>query len=447
MKRKKIKQCIIFRIPEKLHLQMLEDLRRSHNHAWERVGFLFTKSKWIDDKTLLIIATSYQAVADENYIEDPTVGAKIGSSAIRSAMEFMRNSNSGCFHVHIHDHDGKPAPSATDQKGLPGVVDSLSNISSGQAVGILILSKDGFYSAVQSPNFKGLKSADLISIVGFPMKFQFNTTKPSKKSNVFDRQSFLGSESQFFFENVRIAVIGYGGGGSHIGQQLAHIGIEHLYVFDDDHIEDTNLNRLIGGQWKDVIKKLAKISIAKRVIKSILPSAKIVTVKSRWQDAPEILQQCDLAVGCADTYAERQQLEAECRRYLIPYIDIGMDVHQSEGEAPEMSGQIMLSLPGTPCFWCYGFLTEEKLGKEAAKYGNVGGRPQVVWPNGALASTAVGILVELITGWTGRKNSRIYLEYDGNNGTLKDHIRIRFCDESCTHYPLENAGPVRFTAL
>jgi len=447
MKQKKSKHYIIFRIPEQLHLEMLGDLHRPHSHAWERVGFLFTKSKWLDDKTLLIIATSYQAVEDEDYIEDRTVGAKIGSTAIRSAMEFMRSGASGCFHVHLHDHDGKPSPSSTDRKGLPGVVGSLSNISSGQATGILILSKDDFYSAVQLPNVKDLKPADLISVVGFPMKFQFHSAKPSKKSKVFDRQSFLGPDAQFLFENVRIAVIGYGGGGSHIGQQLAHIGIEHPYVFDDDHIEDTNLNRLIGGQWKDVLKKFAKISIAKRVIKSILPSAKVVTVKSRWQDAPEILQQCDLVVGCADTYTERQQLEAECRRYLIPYIDIGMDVHQSEGEVPAMSGQIMLSLPGAPCFWCYGFLSEEKLGKEAAKYGNVGERPQVVWPNGALASTAVGILVELITGWTGRKNPRIYLEYDGNNGMIKDHIRIRFCDESCSHYSLKNAGPVRFVAL
>jgi hypothetical protein len=112
-----------------------------------------------------------------------------------------------------------------------------------------------------------------------------------------------------------------------------------------------------------------------------------------------------------------------------------------------MSGQIMLTLPGMPCFWCYDFLTEEKLGKEAAKYGNTGGRPQVVWPNGVLASTAVGVLVELITGWTGREDQRIYLEYDGTTGFIRDHIRLRFCDETCSHYLMENAGPVRFRAL
>jgi hypothetical protein len=447
VKNKNINPYIIFRIPEKLQIKILEDLRRPHGHASERVGFVFTKSKWLDKKTVLIIATSYQPVADEDYIEDKSVGAKIGSNAIRTAMQSMFNDKSGCFHVHLHDHNGIPAASGIDSEGLPGVVESLSNISGDQATGFLILSKDNFFSAIQLPNYAKLKAADVISVVGFPMQFHYKAIKESAKNSVFDRQLFLGAKSQLLFENVRVGIVGYGGGGSHVGQQFAHIGIKHPIVFDEDFIEDTNLNRLVGGQWKDVLKKVAKISIARRVIKSILPSANVTAIKSRWQDAPEKLQRCDLVVGCVDTYAERQQLESECRRYLIPYVDIGMDIHQIEEEATSMSGQIMLSLPGLSCFWCHGFLTEEKLGKEAAKYGNVGGRPQVVWPNGVLASTAVGIIVELITGWTGRKNARIYLEYDGNAGILKDHVRIRFCDEYCSHYPIEKAGSVRFATL
>jgi hypothetical protein len=263
---------------------------------------------------------------------------------------------------------------------------------------------------------------------------------------VYDRQSFLGENAQLLFANVKVGIVGYGGGGSHIGQQFAHIGIHQPVIFDDDYIEASNLNRLIGGKWKDVIQKLSKIAIAKRLYKAILPAARLVTVYSRWQENPLVLQGCDIVVGCGDTYAERQQLEAECRRYLIPYVDIGMDVHKS-GSETSMSGQIMLSMPGKPCFRCYGYLTDEKLGLEAAKYGDVGGRPQVVWPNGVLASTAVGIVIELITGWTKRRVDTIYLEYDGNTGTVKDHIRLRFCGSECQHFPLEDAGPVRFKTI
>ena len=438
---------ITLRIPRKLQTDMLSDLQRPHIHASERVGFLLTKSKWLNAKKLLIIAVAYQPVDDEFYIEDASVGAKIGSDAIRSAMQSMLTSKTGGFHVHLHDHSGKPGPSSTDRKGLPGVVESLSNIAGRQATGYLILSHDNFYSSIKIPDTNTIRNADLISVIGYPMTFCFDKMKQTKKNKVFDRQSFLGPESPFLFENVRVGIIGYGGGGSHIGQQLAHIGIKNITVFDDDYIEDTNLNRLVGGTFKDVVRKLAKIFIAKRVIKSVLPQANVTIIESRWQANPEMLQECDLIIGSIDTYAERQQLEAECRRYLIPYVDIGMDIYQAEVEHPAISGQIMMTLPGAPCFWCYGFLTEEKLGKEAAKYGNVGGRPQVVWPNGVLASTAVGVLVDLITGWTGQKEKLVYFEYDGNNGYIKDHVRIRFCDKSCSHYPLENAGPVRFKNL
>jgi hypothetical protein len=99
------------------------------------------------------------------------------------------------------------------------------------------------------------------------------------------------------------------------------------------------------------------------------------------------------------------------------YIDIGMDVHGKE--KPVIGGQVILSSPGGPCMRCIGFLTEEKLAQEAARYGNAGARPQVVWPNGVLASTAIGLAVDLVTNWTGRTRSYEYLVYDGNEGTVK----------------------------
>lgn len=82
-----------------------------------------------------------------------------------------------------------------------------------------------------------------------------------------------------------------------------------------------------------------------------------------------------------------------------------------------------------------GFLTEEKLAAEAARYGNAGGRPQVVWPNGVLASTAVGIAVDLVTGWTRKHRTHAYLSYDGNEGTLMpSKTLINIEKRACTHF-------------
>jgi hypothetical protein len=428
------KQNIKFRIPEQLHKKMLLDLKRPHPFAYERVGFLFAKTVNLSPNVTLVIAIDYFPVNDKDYINDKQVGAKINSDAIRKAMQGTLEKNCGCFHVHLHNHLGKPSPSFTDAKSLPGIVKSFNNIAPEQTNGFLILSRDGFYSSIKT---------DSINVIGYPFISQY-LNKGIVKDLMFDRQSFLGTNSQFLFENIKVGVIGYGGGGSHIGQQLAHIGVKNITIFDDDKIEITNLNRLIGGVYKDVKNALLKVTIAERLVKRIFPKSNLTLVAKKWQQAPDELKKCDIIFGCVDSYTERQQLESECRRFLIPLIDIGMDVHYSGGY--NMSGQVLLSMPGQPCMSCYGFLTEDKLAKEAAKYGNVGGRPQVVWPNGVLASTAIGVFVDLVTGWTG-SNDNVYLSYDGNTGKIDDHIRKQFSPKCCEHYPLSEVGPTQYLKI
>lgn len=437
---------IHFRIPQRLHRQMLDDLRRPHPFAFERVGFLYTTSVKMPDKTILIIATEYTPVEDTHYINDYSVGAKINSDAIRTAMQRSLKNQTGCFHVHIHDHRGKPTPSRTDIKSLPGVVESLCNIAPDEANGYLILSRDSFYAGVKVKGIVRLQTPKIISAIGKPMLFSFKDTSLPVTA-LYDRQSFLGPESSLIFDTIKVGIVGYGGGGSHIGQQLTHIGIKNLVVFDGDIVEETNLNRLIGACPSDVKDKTTKTKIAKRAIKKINPKANVVICSERWQQRPELIHSCDVVFGAVDSYGERDQLEAECRRYLIPLLDIGMDVHQSEDSPFSMSGQVILSMPGSACMRCFQFLTEKKLALEAAKYGKVGGRPQVVWPNGVLASTAVGLFVNLVTNWTQDQTGPAYLEYDGNTGLIREHIRASFTKDDCSHYPLEAVGKPKFIAL
>ena len=68
-----------------------------------------------------------------------------------------------------------------------------------------------------------------------------------KMTERYSRQSFLGPDAQERIERAVVGVVGLGGGGSHIVQQLAHIGFQRYVLYDDDAVEDTNLNRLIGS--------------------------------------------------------------------------------------------------------------------------------------------------------------------------------------------------------
>lgn len=251
----------------------------------------------------------------------------------------------------------------------------------------------------------------------------------------YQRQSFLGLDSQEAIESTVIGVPGLGGGGSHIIQQSAHVGFKNYVLYDDDIVTETNLNRLIGARAADVSASTTKLHLAKMMILGLQPDANIIGFASRWQDNPHALRSCHIIFGCVETYRGRLELEQLSRRYLAHYIDIGMDVHGG----PTIGGQVILSSPGGPCMRCVGFITDENLKKEANNYGNVGGRPQVVWPNGVLASTAVGIAVDLVTGWTKNSNSHLYRVYDGRHNTLEPAVQTHV-PKACSHYNIESLG-------
>lgn len=252
------------------------------------------------------------------------------------------------------------------------------------------------------------------------------------------RQSFLGSNSEEVLAQSRIGIIGLCGGGSHVGQQLAHIGIGRFVAADFDHVDDPNLNRMVGTCPADADLKRPKNDVIKELIHRINPKA-AVDIVGRWQESGDLLRTCDIVIGCVDSFTARDELERFCRRFLIPYIDIGMDVHQfSSGYG--ISGQVALSMPGGHCLWCDGILTEERLAQEQQMYGAAGGKPQVIWPNGVLASIAVGHAVSLLLPWNTDLPLAALIEYDGNRHITRPGARLQFLkDVPCPHYKGEGS--------
>lgn len=235
----------------------------------------------------------------------------------------------------------------------------------------------------------------------------------------------------------RAALVGLGGGGSHVAQQLAHIGLGNSLLIDPDFIEDTNLNRLVGATLEDGKLATAKVDIAERVIKGVNPAAEGVKRLASWTEVTAELRDADVIFACVDSIGCRSEPESFARRFIIPLIDIGMDVHESNGEF-SIGGQVMLSMPGKPCMRCMGLVTYEALAKEAARYGAAGGKPQVVWPNGTLASIAVGFFMKLVTPWETHKATPLLLEYDGDLQTVAPSNKLAYLAACCKHFDSMN---------
>ena len=251
----------------------------------------------------------------------------------------------------------------------------------------------------------------------------------------FHRQELLfGKEGQEKIQSCRVAIVGLGGLGSHVAQQLAYLGVRSFLLIDSDRASRSNLNRLIGATEDDVAERLLKVDIANRLIRTIRSNAQVdfITKSFISEEAFARLQGTDFVFGCVDNDASRLVLNEFCQAYSRTYIDIATDI---DPETKDFGGRMLLS-DGRVCLSCkgefseaglrYGFSTDQQLREEEAVYGIRRGAlgragPAVVSLNGILASVAV---TEFLVELTGVRPAYLHLEYKGMMGIVARDIDL-----------------------
>lgn len=261
----------------------------------------------------------------------------------------------------------------------------------------------------------------------------------------FDRNiKLFGTVGQEKIEATHVAVVGVGGLGSHVTQQLAYLGVQHLTLIDPDSVEISNLNRLVGATPDDVAQRRLKVDIARRAVLGIRPDAAVRTVTDPIGsvEARDALASADVFFGCLDDDVPRLVLTEISSRRAVPYIDSASDAGE-EGDFLWYGGRIIVSYGGRRCLSCCGELdqralavasmTPEQRAADGAIYGvdrsllGAGG-PSVVSVNGVVASLAVTEFLALVTGLRepiGR------LTYYGHRGIV---TAPEECDSSNCYY-------------
>ena len=65
----------------------------------------------------------------------------------------------------------------------------------------------------------------------------------------FDRNvRFFGVEGQKIISQLVVCIAGVGGLGSHIVQQLVHLGVTKFILIEPESLDETNLNRYVGAK-------------------------------------------------------------------------------------------------------------------------------------------------------------------------------------------------------
>ena len=93
----------------------------------------------------------------------------------------------------------------------------------------------------------------------------------------YSRQVRLfGDEGQHRIAAARVIVLGAGGLGMPVIQQLAYLGVLHHTVADSDVVSPSNLNRLVGATLDDIDSP--KVVVASRMIRAIQPTTQVTAL-------------------------------------------------------------------------------------------------------------------------------------------------------------------------
>ncbi len=245
----------------------------------------------------------------------------------------------------------------------------------------------------------------------------------------FDRNERLfGREGQGAIRATHVALIGAGGLGTHVAQQLALLGVRALTPVDHEELSKSNRNRYISAWAADPIPGSRKVDLAVRLAGLIDPTIEVTPIYSAFPspEALEAVKSADFVFGCVDGDGPRFVLNETCIAYDKPLFDLASDVPQSG----HYGGRVTVVMRNGGCLHCRGVLDpkdvrrylspSEALENEDAEYGihrAVLGEagPSVVSINGVVASLAV---TEFMVAVTGLREPVRHLEYRGHLGTV-----------------------------
>lgn len=147
----------------------------------------------------------------------------------------------------------------------------------------------------------------------------------------------LSVEQQLTLFNARVAVIGCGGLGGYVIEELARLGIGTIVAVDPDHFEEHNLNRQLLCTLETLGQQKAYAAADR--MRKINPAVTAIPIPQAFgsDNASYIIGGCDVVVDALDTISVRTELARICAELSIPLV---------HGAIAGWFGQIAIQLPG-----------------------------------------------------------------------------------------------------
>lgn len=318
---------------------------------------------------------------------------------------------------HSHPWPGFVVPSPLD---LDTEADLCGRALAGRVtprpVGALVLGPDAFSGRI----WQGGQATEIdrLRIVGDQIVVLPEPVALSASDTVARQVLAWGNLGQSRLTTAHAAVVGAGGTGSQVALQLAHLGVGRLTLVDFDTVEKSNLSRLLGSTPADVGRNKAEVLAS--AVQRVNPDLTVHTFPASILDIdPLLLAGVDVVICATDGHGSRALLTELAQQYLLPVVDLGVDVIPTEGVV-QAGGQVRVLRPGRGCLHCAGildpalvreeYLTDAQLAEEDRRGYLRGVRapaPAVVALNGVVASLACLEVCQLLAGFLGAASDRV----------------------------------------
>lgn len=389
----------------------------------ERCAVLYAAQTERSTGSLRLLVREVEFPGDADYVSSgvshatltPAFVARISKRAKREKLSI----------VFVHSHPGEQAPlfSAVDDFGEEQLANFLAHRHPDVVHAAMVVSAGGLRARQL-----GRQNEIRVLSLGDNRDLLFEPDQGlSSISKVFDRQvRAFGGDGQRELGRLCVAIVGLGGTGSIVAQQLAHLGVRNFILVDPDVVEETNLNRVSGAIADDIGEP--KVKVASRYIHGVAPDASIESIVGdivRVKIARSLLD-ADLIFGCTDSHGSRAILQQVAYQYCIPCVDMGTTITVSHDAVEGIFGRVQLLAPGLACFTCSGLLDSAEVRRDMMNeferkldpyiQGAREPAPAVMSINGTVASLAVTMFMAIAIGIPSRGR---HILYNGKATTLR----------------------------
>ncbi|HMV09290.1 MAG TPA: ThiF family adenylyltransferase [Cyclobacteriaceae bacterium] len=401
-------------------LRFFEDLKKSlFRDEHERCAVMFARSVRKENLLSRIVVFELMAIDDEWYDYRGPAGVQVKSELIAQLAQRSRRTGDSIVLVHNHPFSFNQF-SDTDDLGETRLEEFFTQRTPGIDHVSMLITPDTVISRLLG-KAQYLKTAVVGPVTQF--YWQGQTSVDAR----YDRQvRIFGKAGQHVLGELTIGIVGLGGTGSVVAQQLAHLGVNKFLLIDPDLIEQTNLNRVAGSTRRDI--GLPKIDLAKRFITQINPDARVSVIQDsvNKNTVAEFLADTDLSFCCTDSHGSRAVINQLAYQYLLPVIDMGVVISTHKGTIRDIAARTQLLVPGLGCLVCGNILDPEQVRRDLLSDFERKSDPYIVDAdepapavmslNSTIASLSVTMLLNCVLGMPGLARA---LTYNAINGTVR----------------------------